>query len=200
MKLTKEQFDLLRPIKLGAALKLGSKVYVLSGQPYEATIMCGPDSYNMVCIKYTDEYDEALAIRSINNLRISPEAWIQGKPAYVGDKVYGRGIPGEVFIAGRFGNTAGLDRKVQISVLSDKKTDTWVTHTGLVENMSWTPFTVKKEGWVVLVRNANNNVGSTPVVHDSYCKAEDHVNMIKECLHTHITTVGISKVEWEEEV
>lgn len=167
-----KDYSLLRPFDLDAA-KAGEAIcWYRDGIIAEYIGPCGMPTENDICVKYLETKGLAqagtFAMNESRYFRMSPLCWVEGRPVYKGDVLYKQ--DGSKFIA----KTMYSDT----CILSDQP---FIGSS--LENLTWTPPKVKRDGWMNCYKNGENSVYPTKERAD---RSADY------------SRVACIRIEWEE--
>lgn len=165
----KKDYSLLRPFDLEAA-KRGEKI--CTDELEDVQYVAGPDEYTNVVVK-TGPY----FILQKHRLRMTPIAWVEGRPIYNGDVLY---------CLSNYANWADIERGYEFKVSKKAENEDalfdgewWLAFTDL----TWTKPKQKREGWMNCYPSRENCVYPSKEMADKY--AASHRT---ECI----------RIEWEE--
>lgn len=167
--MSEKDYSLLRQFDLEAA-KRGDPVCLPDGAP--VAYVAGPNRLNTVVCQWRDEQ---FKLANRGQLRMAPLCWVEDKPVYKGDVLWhirrGR-IVASHMIDGKFLCEEGIDS-------GDR-----------VENLTWTPPRVKREGWVnIYPKPTEELVASVSHAHASKEKADSLAASGR---------IACIRIEWEE--
>lgn len=133
----------------------------------------------------------ALYLANENNVRMAPLAWVEGRPVYKGDVLFGHwkgSWPSGYVITGQengvpVGYRKGIERQTLGSRLSDDG------------DYSWIPPKVKREGFVLL---HNNGLGETIVRCGKIYKSIDDAEAVRSKIGEVDGVIACVRIEWDE--
>lgn len=179
MTTVKNDYSLLRPFDLEAA-KAGEPICWFDNAEHVKFMLCSGDDGEH-CVRMEDGN---LALACFCDIRMSPLAWVEGKPVYRGDVLYWN----------RPGYYKFIVKKVTEAYIYGESTvyDNEKSTEMLAGSLTWNPPKVKREGWIAI----NTNDGPTGPV-KAYCS---HILETKEQAQNYkVDSFTVIKVEWEEE-
>lgn len=170
--MTENDYSLLRPFDIEAAKRGEAICYVRNGS--DRIFMTGPDSNGRLCVE--DPSDGGFVLARVDQYRMKPLCWVEGKPVYKGDVLYQ--------------NTASLTgARVAVDGNEDGIKDDQGRWNGRC-HLTWTPPKVKREGWVnVYPRPLEKLVASVSHAYAS----RDAADATAVC-----GRVACVRIEWEE--
>lgn len=173
----KKDYSLLRPFDLEAA-KRGETICTDEGGCIFKDFLGGPDRHGAIGLRHIEGY---LLILPHAALRMAPRTWVEGKPAYDGDRVFG--------LLNKSMGTVQAD-----GVAWDNGSFTNYNQPGgrdaTSANVTWAPPKVKREGWLnIYPAREGCWLAKTSGIHGTKKEADD-------CAAT--GRVDCIRVEWGE--
>lgn len=170
-----KDYSLLRPFDIEAA-KRGEPICCWDG--LNRIYITGPDKANHLCVE--NPVNGRFVLAHVDNYRMSPLCWAEGRPIYHGDVLYWK-----------YHNTCW---QVTATVAGFQFDDGSVrTYESAIndEYFTWTPPEVKREAWVNIYKNSNNSYR-----HSTREKADNAARMVNGIIDP--DRVACIHIEWEE--
>lgn len=183
MTTVKNDYSLLRPFDLEAA-KAGEPICWFDNAEHVKFMLCSGDDGEH-CVRMEDGN---LALACFCDIRMSPLAWVEGKPVYRGDVLYWN----------RPGYYKFIVKKVTEAYIYGESTvyDNEKSTEMLAGSLTWNPPKVKREGWVNVSKVGDASAWVPEIngrMSHSYTSKQD---ADKYALPNRVACI---KVEWEEE-
>ncbi|MCB4358466.1 hypothetical protein [Quatrionicoccus australiensis] len=174
-----KDYSLLRPFDLEAA-KRGEAICRKDGQSME--FVAGPDSVDDI-VYLTKGGGGEFGFRCVNNIRMEPLCWVEGKPVYKGDVLY-HPLKGKCVI------DIVLSITDHVAAIHDSGAFS-VLHSPSADDLTWTPPKVKREGWVnVYPTSTGSFMARTSDAYESENNANDFAQPSR---------IACVRIEWEEQ-
>lgn len=178
-------YKLLRPFDLEAA-KAGAKITDKTEIEHTFAAEAGPDGDMAVRDPQGNVF-----VMDLSEARMVPLAWVEGKPVYPGDVLYGNDDStksGSKFTAGNRVLPGGLIAGVSV-VINGPVYNTGGMHSG---KLTWNPPKAKKEGWI--------NVYSTSLASNARPRFVGKVHPTKSGADFDAgeDRIACVRIEWEE--